>query len=97
MLEISLEEATLILLILSIVTLMLGVIIRRGPRATKDFVLLMLLFLIGWFSTDLLSLFAVQEIQSTISLSYTLILVGFVLLLVRRWRWAAKEARGLRG
>ncbi|MDA4113757.1 MAG: hypothetical protein OK474_06900 [Thaumarchaeota archaeon] len=95
--EISIEEATLLLLILSIVTLMLGVIIRRAPRATKDFVLLMQVFLIGWFSTDLLSSFASQEIQSTISLSYMLVLVGFVLLLVRRWRWAAKEARSLRG
>jgi hypothetical protein len=97
MFEISLEEATLLLLILSIVTLMLGVIIRRAPRTTRDFVLLMQLFLIGWFSTDLLSSFAGQEIQSAISLSYTLVLVGFVLLLVRRWRWAAKEARSLRG
>jgi hypothetical protein len=97
MLEISLEEGTLLLLILSMVTLMLGVIIRRAPRATKDFVLLMQLFLIGWFSTDLLASFARQEIQSTISLGYMLVLVGFVLLLVRRWRWAAKEARGLRG
>ena len=97
MFEISLEEATLLILILTVVTLMLGMIIRRAERATNDFVLLMQLFLIGWFSTDLLSSFAVQEIQSAISLSYTVILVGFVLLLVRRWMWAAKEARSLRG
>ena len=97
MLEISLEEATLLLLILTMVTLMLGMIVRKTKSATNDFVLLMQLFLIGWFATDLLSSFAVQEIQSTISLSYTLILVGFVLLLVRRWRWAAREARSLRG
>jgi len=66
---------------------------RRNRKSRNDFVVLVLLFVVGWFSTDLVSTLVVQPVQSLVSLVYTSILVGLLALGLRRLRWAVKEAQ----
>ena len=66
---------------------------RRNRKSRNDFVVLVLLFVVGWFSTDLVSTLVVQPVQSLVSLVYTSILAGLLALGLRRLRWAVKEAQ----
>jgi Ca2+/Na+ antiporter len=92
MLEDTLSYATLVLLVVTASIMLVAVFPRRNRDWRDDFVVLILLFVVGWFSTDLVSALVVQPVQSLVSLAYTLVLAGFLALVFRRLRWAAKEA-----
>ncbi len=66
---------------------------RRNRKSRNDFVVLVLLFVVGWFSTDLVSTLVVQPVQSLVSLVYASILAGLLALGRRRLRLAVKEAQ----
>lgn len=86
-----LETATLILLFVTIIILATGAVkpeLKQKGAARDDFSLIMMLFVGGWFATDVLSAVVAEQWQSWISLSYMLVLGGFLVLMVRRLRWA---------
>ena len=89
----TLGYATLIMLGMAALLLFTGMLSRKKMEPRNDFVPLILVFILGWFSTDLASEFAGDQLQSVISLSYTIILAGFLLLVMRRLRWAERGAK----
>ena len=56
----------------------------------------MIFFVVGWFSTDLLSSTLGEQWQSLVSFSYMVVLGGFLALMVRRLGWANTRSRKAR-
>jgi hypothetical protein len=93
MLEDILDDGTLIVLVPTAIALAVGAL--AGKRERGGFVVLMELFVVGWFSSDLVWSFVGAQLDDAISFAYLVVLVAFLVLLLRRWRWAMRKAAEL--
>lgn len=86
--------ASILLLLLGAVLLALANI-RRGRKEGEGmtgFSTLMLIFVVGWLSAEILMAVSQQPVKHVFHFAHLVILVIFAVVLTLRWRWAVREA-----
>jgi hypothetical protein len=91
MIEDILDQATLILLAPTAIALAAGALVGKR-REGLGFVVLMEIFVVGWFTSDLLWNSVSWQLHDAVSFAYLVVLVAVVALIFRRWRWAVRKA-----
>jgi hypothetical protein len=90
MIEDTLDQATLFLLAPTAIVLAVGAL--AGKREQAGFIILMEIFVIGWFASDIFWIFASWQLHDAVSFLYLVILIAFLFLFLRRWRWAVRKS-----
>jgi len=91
------EEMILILLLGATIVSAINVFMHvlKVKKIKNDFSLLISLFIIGWFLSEVLLLSGNEFVDSISGYIHVIIIAAFAIMLTIRYRWAVREAKRL--
>ena len=91
------EEMILILLLGATIVSAINVFMHvlKVKKIKNDFSLLISIFIIGWFLSEVLLLSGNEFVDSISGYIHVIIIAAFAIMLTIRYRWAVREAKRL--